>query len=388
MATYQPQAQIALVDVFNPVSGSSSTSPIFTRISSPRPKLRSCLSPSRSPSITPYSDSAVATPSGSRSTSFSSCTSGEGWKATKCVRWQEMNGCAVTSTHDTYSHEEYDRTPLEPPSVEERECVLPARGSRCLSMSRDCFLLDEEDYEDDQDLTVESYFLNTPPPTETNSEDGDNQEHIEGNEETAEEEEERKQWEECMERRRQMFARMCPKLHSCGSRSGTGSGTGTPEEDRHPEFEGYRSISATLATLLRSVSNSEAPIEEEDENEQEEENDEEEEEEGITKGDCGFGFSTLNLRSTPLNDNDETEMEIGTPSLISSNDEESEELDDDCIISSPGGLNSNHSTIIPTNNHHHHQYQKDLGTCTEEMVLAAWSTKKPIIPIDRTRRTI
>jgi hypothetical protein len=46
-----------------------------------------------------------------------------------------------------------------------------------------------------------------------------------------------RQWEECMERRRMMFARMC----------------GQEESDRHPQFDGYRSLSSTLANLLKSV---------------------------------------------------------------------------------------------------------------------------------------
>ncbi|KAL7412939.1 hypothetical protein BDY24DRAFT_391671 [Mrakia frigida] len=35
------------------------------------------------------------------------------------------------STHTTYSQAEYDRTPIEPPSEEERSCTLPGRGERC-----------------------------------------------------------------------------------------------------------------------------------------------------------------------------------------------------------------------------------------------------------------
>ncbi|WVQ65044.1 uncharacterized protein L199_003214 [Kwoniella botswanensis] len=319
-----------------------------------KPKLRSCLSPSRSPSITPYADdSAAPTPSGSRSTSFSSCTSanGDGWKRTKCVRWQEMNGCAVTSTHDTYSHEEYDRTPLEPPSVAERECVLPERGSRCLSLSRDCFLSDSNSYLDDdedesEDTSADSYFLNTPPPTETCSEDGEADEH---------DARDREDWEECMDRRRQMFAMMCPQLRQLN-----GGHHSPVDHDRHPEFEGYKSISATLANLLKLVSD--------DQNEHPADQEGEEEQEGVeevVKGDsCGFGFTSL-TRDIP---------EIDTPSLVSSESELGLD-DDDCIIQSPGGSSngSGNSTMIP-NVPQQHQQQGMM--CAEELVMAAWSNKQ------------
>ncbi|WWC68509.1 uncharacterized protein I206_102438 [Kwoniella pini CBS 10737] len=341
----QDQAQTMFVNSFNCQQSTSLPNPPFARVISPRPKLRSCLSPSRSPFVTPQPESSAPTPGGSRSTSFSSCASGEtGWKRTKCVRWREMNGCAVTSTHDTYSHDEYDRTPLEPPSTAERECVLPERGSRCLSMSRDCFISESESYADEleeldneQDTTVDSYFLNTPPPTESCSENG---------EENEDEAEEKRQWEICMERRRQMFARMCPQSRSNGS----------PDEDRHPEFEGYKSISATLANLLRSISDNCEELTEEPEAEEEEE----EEEESINK-DCGFGFTSLTL----IGDREEKDSEIDTPSLISTEDES---MTDDSIAS-PGGSSNNsvNCTIIPN---------QQLGICTEEMVLAAWSNKE------------
>ncbi|WWC60437.1 uncharacterized protein I303_103009 [Kwoniella dejecticola CBS 10117] len=358
MILLEHQAQMTFVNPF--IGQASNTCPVpapppFARISSPRPKLRSCLSPSRSRSVTPQLESAGPTPSGSRSTSFSSTTSESGWKRTKCVRWREMNGCAVTSTHDTYSHEEYDRTPLEPPSTAERECVLPERGSRCLSISRDCFLSDPNSYadepeslDDEQDTTVDSYFLNTPPPTESCSEDGEADEN---------EEEEKRQWEECMERRRQMFARMCPQSRSNGSPA---------DEDRHPEFEGYKSISATLANLLRSISdNCEAEIEEVDE-------EEEQGDEQITK-DCGFGFTSLNLNGLPV-DMVERDVEIDTPSLISTEDESTSE---ECIAS-PGGSRNNSTNPVIIPDHTQHQHQHHLGVCTEEMVLAAWTTKKKI----------
>ncbi|WVR03705.1 hypothetical protein IAU60_000700 [Kwoniella sp. DSM 27419] len=344
-----------------------------TLYDSPRPRLRSCLSPSRSSSTAPSLADTLPTPSASRSTSFSSCTSATGeWKTTKCVRWQEMNGCAVTSTHDTYSHEEYDRTPLEPPTQAERACVLPERGSRCLSAARDCFLSDSLDdlagnaegveyLSISEQASTDSYFLRTPPPTEDCSENGSDDGET-GQGEDAE-------WEECMERRRMMFARMCPIL-------GAG-GNGNELNDRHPEFEGYRSISATLAQLLKSVGCQEdeeipdvctpdlAPVHEEEEME--------EDEEDFVRKDCGFGFTSLKFGefdSVPTQAAQEEEVESSfgtgadTPSLISSSGSEPE-----CIIASPGGADS---TIVPI-----------CGNTAEEVVMAAWTGPKVKLGLGR-----
>lgn len=59
---------------------------------------------------------------------------------------------------------------------------------------------------------------------------------IDEEEEDDDEDEDDGQWEECMERRRMMFARMCGQ-----------------DADRHPQFDGYRSLSSTLANILKSV---------------------------------------------------------------------------------------------------------------------------------------
>lgn len=40
---------------------------------------------------------------------------------------------ALCSLYPTWSRSEYDRSPLEPPSEEEKACKMPERGSRCLS---------------------------------------------------------------------------------------------------------------------------------------------------------------------------------------------------------------------------------------------------------------
>ncbi|KAK4684611.1 hypothetical protein P7C73_g5561, partial [Tremellales sp. Uapishka_1] len=211
---------------------------------SPTRKLRPCLSPVRmSRSTSTDSSSPTST---SRSCSISSTSSSVytyvengGWmKRAKNVRWEgEHEGCAVTvgppllhiypessliaqsqSYFATYSATEYDRTPLAPPSDAERACALPARGSRCLSSPLD-------DGDDFGTCPLESgseteTLLDTPPSeSETGLEDPEDEE-----------------WAACVERRRMMFARMAPLL-SCDG----------------PEFEGYRSISANLVQMLRSV---------------------------------------------------------------------------------------------------------------------------------------
>jgi len=149
----------------------------------------------------------------------------------------------VTSYHPTWSATEYDRTPLEPPSEAERTCVLPERNSRSLRTSLECFT-SEYDLSMCPSLTAESSMSSDPaeidtPPCEN--------EEIECDPESA-------QWEECMDRRRMMFANMCN------------------ERDRHPEFDGYRSISAKLVELLSATECAE--IEEGKEGEGEDEGDE------------------------------------------------------------------------------------------------------------------
>lgn len=128
------------------------------------------------------------------------------------------------SYHSTWSATEYDRTPLDPPSDGERTCILPERNARCLRTTVECFssILDDTFCSSSIEETS-SYSLEL----ETTQ--------VEADEEHREHDEEDKEWEECMERRRMMFAQMCP------------------ERDPHPEFDGYRSISATLVDILRSV---------------------------------------------------------------------------------------------------------------------------------------
>ncbi|KAK8861693.1 hypothetical protein IAR55_002516 [Kwoniella newhampshirensis] len=312
---------------------------------SPSKRLRSCLSPTRSRPASPMDADLRPTPSGSRSTSFSSytsCSTNDGWKRTKSVRWQEMNGCAVASFHDTYSHDEYDRTPLEPPSTAERACVLPERGARCLAVARECFLGDSDEELEDEDEdsgshpasfstdghSFDSYALHTPPSTETNSDDGDEDE-----DHTGRHQGEDKEWEECMERRRMMFARMCPR-----------EGVSGEDGDRHPEFEGYRSISATLIELLKSVGCDDAeeggsdqfqhPIIEEDEQEESHGDDDR----GEAHGTLQFGSLPTSIRTVEV----EEEIDVDTPSLVSSTDMDSEL---DCCIASPGGMDGG---IIPS----------------------------------------
>lgn len=115
-------------------------------------------------------------------------------------------------------------------------------------------------------------------------------------------------WDECMQRRRMMFARLCTRENG----------------DRHPEFEGYRSLSATLAELLKSVEcDDEDGSTQEDEEEQavEEDDNDDEERQSRSRNLNIFGLSTLARRSiTPT----------GTPSLVST-----EESDAEYTIASP-----------------------------------------------------
>ena len=74
-------------------------------------------------------------------------------------------------------------------------------------------------------------------------------EDVDEDEDDDDEEEDDRQWEECMERRRMMFARMCGQ-----------------DADRHPQFDGYRSLSSTLANILKSVGcDEESPLDDETE---------------------------------------------------------------------------------------------------------------------------
>lgn len=237
------------------------------------------------------------------------------WKRVKTVRWQEENGCAVASFHDTYSHEEYDRTPLEPPTSAERDCVFPERGSRCLSGPRECFFGDFSDEEEDLPPSAsdfsDSFIIHTPPPTETNSDDGEHSVRqgcdVDGEGEMQDGED---GWDECMQRRRMMFARLCTRENG----------------DRHPEFEGYRSLSATLAELLKSVGcdDEDGSIQEHgDEQALEEDGDGEEVRQSRSRSLNIFGLPTLAQRSV-------TPTPTGTPSLVST-----EESDTEYTIASP-----------------------------------------------------
>ena len=165
-------------------------------------------------------------------------------------------GCVdiLQSYHPTWSKTEYDRTPLEPPAEHERLCVLPERNSRAISSPMGCFGIDPSSpvderfsqfppipppiysptnfldlpfaFADDEseDESTESTRIATPPLLEEVPATTDD---VEMNEDHA--------WEECMQRRRMMFASMCgPK--GC-----------------QPEFEGYRSVSSTLADILRNM---------------------------------------------------------------------------------------------------------------------------------------
>jgi len=171
----------------------------------------------------------------------------------------------VTSYFSTYSSTEYDRTPLDGPSEQERACVLPERGSRCLATSYKCFTedcVDTDDEHDDSDLihdsplssptlissddafphsihdfSADSIVLHTPPNEADEAEvDNDSETEVE---DEHDEHDENREWEECMERRRMMFAQMCNRDES--------------DKDQNPGCEVYRSVAERVAELLKSV---------------------------------------------------------------------------------------------------------------------------------------
>ncbi|ORY29813.1 hypothetical protein BCR39DRAFT_505396 [Naematelia encephala] len=205
------------------------TRPLYPSHTAPAPKrLRSCLSPTRlSRSSSPVEDLSMIQ---------LASNSSDGWRRVKSVRWEgedetDDEGSVVKSYHLTWSATEYDRTPLDPPSAAERLCVLPERNSRCLRTSLESFDTILSCLEAEEEAGADEMFHRTLlPPAIQEDKDRENEEQNE-DEDCGDAE-----WEECMERRRMMFAHMC--------RSSEG-------DERYPEFDGYRSISSTLVELLR-----------------------------------------------------------------------------------------------------------------------------------------
>ncbi|KAL1411812.1 hypothetical protein Q8F55_002779 [Vanrija albida] len=305
----------------------TSTHPLtHSPVPQPAKKLRPCLSPTRfGRSITVCETQSITVAITSRSSSVASTASsiytdaseGLGRRPSKSVRWKGEDGsCDVSSYSETWSATEYDRTPLAPPSEEERACVLPARGSRCLSTlwnGKDC---DDEAEEESDDV------YQPPSPFATPEDSDSDAECDEGDE-----------WSECFARRQMMFARMCPL-------------------GGQPQFEGYRSLSQTLTDLLRSVgcdsSDDEAeadddaattprvlhtPVGDNDDAEEDEEDDEPSEDHGFPV--TAFpvtGFPVTNPTAFPFSDlfhrlrenSEDSDDPIGTPSLISSADSDGE----------------------------------------------------------------
>lgn len=216
--------------------------------------------------------------------------------------------------------------------------MLPPRGSREFTSSYDCF--DGADVDDEQEddvpsspaeeISHESFVLATPDAVE----DEDDEAVVET-----------RQWEECMERRRMMFALR----------------TRIQDQEHQPEFEGYRSLSAKLALMLESIEARREPSpEEEDEDENADEQSEEaeageSEDEGDLRPCASFTFTnlqSLHIRSTPLDaipDEDESSTDVDldgdadntAPSLISS-----AESDQDSTLISPQPSVMNFSSPI------------------------------------------
>lgn len=257
-------------------------------LSPPQPakKLRSCLSPSRA----------------SRSTSPTRCLTirnpcSEQWFKRKCVRWQsEIRGDDVTCYFNTYSATEYDRTPLAPPSEQERECVLPARGARCLGFT-DEDERDEEDEEEEEEEDDEPILPMSPFATPEDSDESDDERNIPD------------EWSDCFVRRRMMFARMCP------NRDG-------------PQFEGYRSLSSTLVDLLRTVDcDDEERVASREESDNEDDDLTHPSSSIATPSDGSLPISPTSPAIADLFSRlreSSGDCEIGTPSLVSSADSEAE----------------------------------------------------------------
>lgn len=210
---------------------------------------------------------------------------------------------------DTYSASEYDRTPLAPPSQQERECVLPARGARCLSYLDDDE--DDDDHSDDDHADAASDTDSdggTPPRPSSpfaSPEDSD----LSGVEDDGDE------WSVCFARRRMMFARM----------------SSLDRESAQPQFEGYRSLSATLVELLKSVG-----CDEDDEASPAPTPRSAADDGGLSKLPAVSSNESIaatvvfsRLRDEDAEERD-TEPEIDTPSLVSSADSEV-----DCSLASP-----------------------------------------------------
>lgn len=123
------------------------------------------------------------------------------------------------------------------------------------------------------------------------------------------------------------------------------SRTRSDEHERQPEFEGYRSISAKLVDMLRSIEARREPSPQEDEEEEETGAEspaaagesEDDEENYNYRSFSSFTFTnlqSLNIRSTPLDnvaeegteeeERSDIDLEAATPSLISSAESEAE----------------------------------------------------------------
>lgn len=142
----------------------------------------------------------------------------------------------MAAIYSTWSADDYDRSPLEPPKPEERACSLPARNTRCLSPTGM------------PDRTIDCIpFFSLAPNTNT----------TEVRVQEAEEE-----WDECMDRRQLYAAQMSLHMRArIPGPLGAHDEEMSRERERATGFEGYTSLSATLAALLHGTGNSREPRE-------------------------------------------------------------------------------------------------------------------------------
>ena len=134
-----------------------------------------------------------------------------------------LSSTDIKAIYSTYSADDYDRSPLEPPKPEERACFLPARNSRCLSPAS----MPERSF----DAGPFPFLSLSASPAVAHDSD--------------------EEWDECMDRR-QLYAQQM-SLHMRSRLPGPlGVNDEVLAQDREiaTGFQGYTSLSATLAMLL------------------------------------------------------------------------------------------------------------------------------------------
>lgn len=155
---------------------------------------------------------------------------------------------------------------------------MPERGSRCFGASFNCFIPNRphEDVESPVKATSNPAYLLSSSPLSSpslaaldealcsslaeisadsidlqtplgHSDDEEDEDEDEDHDKEESEQHEDREWEQCMERRRMMFARMCKRA------PGASVGASTEDSSRYPEFEGYQSVFARIHEVMKSA---------------------------------------------------------------------------------------------------------------------------------------